>query len=436
MIRASEKEYEILKSEVAEVKACITRYIGYIIGLTGLAGLSIKYFSSPSSVFTLLLIIQVAALLIILLFEIIWYKFNSHNRYVGYIQLLTQEVGYNELTEEMIKDVDKSYLDKCCSNSTKIDLTSNIFSWEFVMSRLNTSMFANVEGKTLSVSSKTKFVFRLPPGRKYSELPEEYCTLDKVFFIKVIQPLYGMHGTKDEGRRIFLFKKLFSTFIPLLFSVYNLYRPIRKTSFKFANTNIDKRYLSTGWLYPKKMVQVVMIPFSLLVGFYFFISYSKFDLILNNLLDQGLTLWVFSAFIMLLMYYTFLRRYVLRLSDVIYGKGSIDYYCWTFFLYRVQILNSFNIIPTYFSRNFIRFYKSRTILNYISERVVKVVGGDSKCICCEKNRATKTIDDGVLFCDNCLDEYIRCLENIIPLDVDIKKAHSFVNELMKENNKL
>ena len=44
MFYGSEKEYEILKTEAAEIRACINRYIGYLISVAGITSVSLKFF--------------------------------------------------------------------------------------------------------------------------------------------------------------------------------------------------------------------------------------------------------------------------------------------------------------------------------------------------------------------------------------------------------
>ena len=48
MFFGSEKEYEILKNETAEIRSCITRYIGYIISVAGLSGFLAKFYFERS----------------------------------------------------------------------------------------------------------------------------------------------------------------------------------------------------------------------------------------------------------------------------------------------------------------------------------------------------------------------------------------------------
>ena len=43
MFFASEKEYDLLKKETAEIRDCITKYVGYIIAVTGISSGLVKY---------------------------------------------------------------------------------------------------------------------------------------------------------------------------------------------------------------------------------------------------------------------------------------------------------------------------------------------------------------------------------------------------------
>ncbi len=97
MFKGSEKEYELLKDEIDIIKRSILQFIGFIISIAGIAVAIAKIFFNPEerhdNSVIILGVIAGGLVVITLLFEIIWYKFKSHNRFSGYIQLLTQEVG-------------------------------------------------------------------------------------------------------------------------------------------------------------------------------------------------------------------------------------------------------------------------------------------------------------------------------------------------------
>ena len=109
------KEYELVRQEMITVKECITKYIGFVFGGTGLAvyGMiavghsKISLYEIAFTCFTLSMIISFVLL-------ILFYKFNSHNRFAGYCKLLNHEsYDYKENT--------------------------SLFAWEITLERLRAS---------------------------------------------------------------------------------------------------------------------------------------------------------------------------------------------------------------------------------------------------------------------------------------------------------
>lgn len=91
-------EYEMIRKEMTNLKDCITTYIGFVIGGSGVVFLTIatanKIMSKEdivASYDTHALALFLFSLIINLVLAILFYKFNSHNRYAGYCKLLNQE---------------------------------------------------------------------------------------------------------------------------------------------------------------------------------------------------------------------------------------------------------------------------------------------------------------------------------------------------------
>ena len=85
------REYELIRQEIVSVKDCMTTYIGWVIGGTGIAVVGLgfpfsKNLHSASGYVTLVL-----SLIVSLVLAVLFYKFHSHNRYAGYCELLSQE---------------------------------------------------------------------------------------------------------------------------------------------------------------------------------------------------------------------------------------------------------------------------------------------------------------------------------------------------------
>ena len=92
MRRENVKEYELLRNEVRDVKNFITSYMGFSLGGSAFAFIVIDNSSAGDAISPFVAFIPISiALVITLVLLIIYYKFNSHNRYAGYCKLLNEE---------------------------------------------------------------------------------------------------------------------------------------------------------------------------------------------------------------------------------------------------------------------------------------------------------------------------------------------------------
>jgi hypothetical protein len=87
------KEYETIRAELKALKECITAYVGFVIAgsataFYGLAEQMTKPDARPLGIAASSLILAIVSTLVLMLLN---YKFNSHNRYVGYSKLLMHE---------------------------------------------------------------------------------------------------------------------------------------------------------------------------------------------------------------------------------------------------------------------------------------------------------------------------------------------------------
>lgn len=381
MNKACVKEYNYLKSEIKDIKNWIDKYIGYVIGVSGISAILAKYLITPNNTeqltksdigvqfapFTSILVL-VALVIITFLFDILWYKFISHNKIAGYMELLSQETDLFRINDNIKNDTNKTYLKKA-KISKKAKLKEDLITWEFVMSRLNDISSNKREDQKITNSTANSFYsFKL--ANKYSpeKLGDDFKELDTQFYNKCIIPQY-----KHRNSPLQAIKNIFDIFF----------------NYKMNNRNckIDSKYLPYGWKYPIKLIQLAIISviglsfsfFYCLNHFYkfsisgfnenmsLFISLDFISLsskILNNYLNIG-TLLVFIWSIVILRW---LVKYIGQSHELMNGKLSIEYYCWQFLIFRVQYLNSKNILPRYYSRNFIRYYKSYSIVKYLETR--------------------------------------------------------------------
>lgn len=308
MLQASVKEYELLDKEVQTIRDCITRYIGYIIGSNGIAYLmfgipQFNKYIQPDIVLGVVLVIVTA------IYYILDYKFASHNRYIGYRQLLSQEIFHVNIEKPQPisgPDIDKGYISavqKC------LNIPENIFSWDYIQSKWNN----RTKSKQYPESYYNKLDARL-------QLPDDY----KSFYVAGV----------DKGKNTI---QLF--FENIIWKGFKLW-PIGKFYSKFT---------VTSWRYPKYifMLAVLLIIFSL----FLFNIFSGFPLLWIITLDTLIGLcWL---------------TYLLNLFRLLKGDKTIDFYCWAFLSFRIKLLNNYGIRPIYHSTSFQRYYKSLKIAEFI-----------------------------------------------------------------------
>ncbi len=357
MLEFSDKEYQNLRGDVKEVRSCITTYIGYIISatiLSGLPGIVGSFIEKKSSsdyqiIFTLTTMIAVT-----FLFEIIWYKFKSHNRLVGYMQLMLQEQSCL-----FIEDIKPDHLEngkyikdykKLLKKKKKTNYSNEITSWEVIMAAHNRPKVPHSDEtlqRILKSSSDLKYVFSMPDKYGYSNL-KNYKDLDSEFFKEIIFKVYGESGFKEK-KRFLIISYIKQLFVSLRYLVKSDSRRI------INDTEIDRKYLVSGWKYPKEVTRIAFFVIVLLGCFSAFLA----------IFHLHTWSWAYLIVILFIIWW-WLHIYVVNIKDIVYGKNSIDGYCWSFFLSRVRTLNTAGIIPIYFSRNFIRFFKSKMIFQILT----------------------------------------------------------------------
>ncbi|HRK00964.1 MAG TPA: hypothetical protein PL089_15240 [Ignavibacteria bacterium] len=285
MLQASEKEYQVLKREISDLRICITKYTGYIISIFGASILINKIFFEKNllgSSLSILVLLAVTILIVTLLFDVVWYKFNSHNRYVGYFQLLSQEVSHHDLNRDELFLKDKLYLDlyQDSNKSPNNSKDKNLLTWEYLISRFINAQFHQKKNDLLKATDKVRFVFKIPPPYTYRYLSEglkvKYDNIDNEFFKKIIYELYGY----KEGNYSFrgYFKDLFVSTAQIWNSIKFLYSPIREKTNTVKKINIDSKYLSGGWEFPKKITQIAFILIILLMFMFIFILWNDFQI--------------------------------------------------------------------------------------------------------------------------------------------------------------
>ena len=98
----SDIEAGILRGEVENVKNCITQYVGFALGGSGFALIVIPLLTQfiintgeKDRLHTAQNLVGFAAFalvwIVMLITIVLFYKFNSHNRYCGYLMMLTMK---------------------------------------------------------------------------------------------------------------------------------------------------------------------------------------------------------------------------------------------------------------------------------------------------------------------------------------------------------
>jgi hypothetical protein len=122
MEKVNIREYEFIRSEMLNLKNCITSYMGYAISGSGIVLLGLAAINRTAECWDVLnFVSMIISLLLSLVLLIIFYKFNSHNRYAGYCKLLNQE--RLERKTDLKNDI------------------NDLMAWEICMDRLRASDF-------------------------------------------------------------------------------------------------------------------------------------------------------------------------------------------------------------------------------------------------------------------------------------------------------
>jgi len=331
MFESSIKEYELLTKEVSEIKACITRYIGFIIGANGLVFVLVKFFNHGTTGQSnelkfagielglnnfVLPFIGISVLSS--LYFLINYKFNSHNRHVGYLQLLSQEMKHISTTNFWpIRENDKLQpgLEENVANN--LNCPNHIMSWQYIMSRFN----SRIQEKEFNSNDFGNLDFRFALSRK-----KKYDNLDS---------FVGNLNIIESFLNEIVWKKL------------NFYSHKRK---------LYNKYITKSWRYPiyvyiLALVQVIVI--------------SVFTYLGNQ--DKPIHFNLTWGIIVVVIWIYFTKS----LFQVMGGNKSIDYYCWQFLPYRVQMLNSYEIRPIYHSTLFARYFKAGGIIKRLKAKLVE-----------------------------------------------------------------
>jgi hypothetical protein len=300
MQNSNVREYESIRSEMNNLKDCITKYIGYAFAGSGamIYGLArIKRSSTGSIAPEIAFIAAAFSMLLSLILLVIFYKFNSHNRFAGYCKMLNHE-HHEPLSEESKKTIaETSQKDKPQTIAGEPDKIPDVFSWEVSVGDLrwleSTPENLGHVLKNIEISEPTKTELR----------PE-------------VEKCLGKQPSIDDDKYLrglgILIKTLFL-----------------------------KNIRTYSWGFPPLVVIIFLFLTSGFLLSSWFVTY-KIGLITN------ISLLVFEAavtvFQLLLWIHLFGRLFLLM-----NGSATVYSFFWKFIPIRALFLNKFGIKPSYIS---------------------------------------------------------------------------------------
>ncbi|MFC1682739.1 hypothetical protein ACFL0G_00845 [Candidatus Zixiibacteriota bacterium] len=161
------KEYELIRKEMLSLKNCMTAYIGFVLGGSGAAffGL-VAVFKGEDYYLSYTYASMTLSVVVSLILLVLFYKFNSYNRYAGYCKLLNQE-QYELKKEEYLRE--------------------HLLCWEICVDRLRDSDFNN------------KFLYKIAKSMKDCGIEQDELKTKIVEFTgpkKLADRLSFFHGLR------------------------------------------------------------------------------------------------------------------------------------------------------------------------------------------------------------------------------------------------
>lgn len=272
------KEYLEIRKEVAELKSCITTYVGFAIGgsATAVWALAGRTSHGPLEDMAAALAAILLALVSVFVLFLLSYKFFSHNRYVGYSKLLTHE----------------DYREKCQN-------PSDIFLWEISLDRLRGFSLPSGDDDKNKKGKKRK--------KDKRELLHRYC--DEVqgwtFGVDNLKERVDEHVQSKPA----LLKALYGIVL-LLFGIGE-----KPGSWKFP-------------VYVARIFAAINVIFVVFAA-YFLRGFSP-----------GRPHVAFAVLTLILVLSWL--RFLVRLHDLMSGIETVESFCWQFVPIRAKLLRDFD----------------------------------------------------------------------------------------------
>ena len=273
-------EYQFIRNEMLNLKNCITTYIGFVLGGSGIAFLGFAAIAKETTKYCLLSFSSLTlALIISIVLLVLLYKFNSHNRYAGYCKLLNQEMVTQNCTINNEQEKQKFNIDPYPK------IQRDFMSWEICMDRLRFSDFEEDPFKDILQDMKI-----------------EDKSDDEIKRIKAIVKEYS--GKKPSIDKYRFFKGLL-----LLFEVFR------------------GKVKTKSWQFPLFIFSI----FIALVFLYIFLSYYFYQLSQKSdpcILSKNTQLIIYGSYLFVISYMWY--HFIGKLYTIMCGSSTVDAYCWKF----------------------------------------------------------------------------------------------------------
>jgi hypothetical protein len=308
MLDINIKEYDSIKTELGSLRTSISTFIMISIGGSIFGSFFVFLSKSSAASYSLPITLSLfVALFLLSIYYILIYKFISHNRYVGYLSLISQE--------SFLKKINKP-------RRLKFSRSSNLIAYEYCMSKLQAYY-----------------------NRQY----------DKIFFAKEFPLEFWSKTLKFEfvknGQKIDLWNNYYNTKeLENHWYKFKIYQPASdKKKFRkgllLLLKGLWKEENSNSWKYPFYVTYAIFLNFFLYLGIalWYYIEQVRYIGF-----DEYKTYFLTGYFLMILIVMAIIFfKSVGELHSIMNGSKTINAFCWRFLQFRVEYLNAIGIKPFY-----------------------------------------------------------------------------------------
>ena len=303
------QEYKLIRQEMITVKDCITKYIGFVLGGSGIAVYGIAH-GAPNlgkfGYFATFIICFSLSTIINLVLLILFYKFSSHNRFAGYCKLLNHELHHMKQPTHATATNQTSQTNQPVISRKP----SACFAWEVAVDRLR--------------------YWKIRKNKLMSMRDAEIIGID---FSKLKEVVFSLISQDESPRSGF--KILISALLG----------------------NVETR----SWAFPPLVVATLFIlSSSFFIGgliFSFILIQDKNTIAITNILQTS------AIVITTLMVISFVYLWVRclgKLHKLLKCGSTVESFFWKFMPIRASFLNQQDIVPEYIDTD---IYEIRKYLN-------------------------------------------------------------------------